>query len=44
MNIRMTFNSAFNVEQNTADVRPVEESADANVTCWDYIEVRLALP
>ena len=36
----MTFVGAFNVEQNSnSEVRPAGDSADLNVTCWDYVEV-----
>ena len=36
----MTFVGAFNVEQNSdVRVRPAGDSADLNVTCWDYVEV-----
>ena len=36
----MTFLPPFNVEQNSnSEVRPAGDSADQNVTCWDYVEV-----
>ena len=39
-NIMMTFLPPFNVEQNSnSEVRPAGDSADQNVTCWDYVEV-----
>ena len=35
----MTFVGGFNVEQNSEAGRPAGDSADLNVTCWDYVEV-----